>query len=228
MTSDGTNQQSILKHPAVPWVTPFLAFVAILSISDYLHFLGRWEYPLRCGFLTAVIYHFSRRVLSFRVVSWTGSIGLGVAVFVLWIDPDLLFPGYRQLFSGTVLGTLKSSLPSEYHADPMVLFFRTVRAALLVPILEELFWRGWLMRYLIKPDFLSLPLGAYSRSAFWITAVLFALEHGVFWDVGLACGLIYNWWMVRTRSLGDLILVHAVTNACLSFYVIWAKQWQYW
>lgn len=65
-------------------------------------------------------------------------------------------------------------------------------------------------------------------SAFWIVALLFASEHGSYWDVGLATGIIYNAWMVRTKSLGDLILTHAVTNLCLSLYVIAAGKWEYW
>jgi hypothetical protein len=84
------------------------------------------------------------------------------------------------------------------------------------------------MRWLIQKDFLSVPLGSYLPSAFWITAILFASEHGPYWDVGLAAGLLYNWWMVRTRSLADCILAHAVTNACLAAYVVCAGKWQYW
>jgi membrane protease YdiL (CAAX protease family) len=48
------------------------------------------------------------------------------------------------------------------------------------------------------------------------------------WDVGLMAGLAYNWWMRRTRSLGDLMLTHAVTNACLSAYVLIEGRWEYW
>jgi hypothetical protein len=84
------------------------------------------------------------------------------------------------------------------------------------------------MRWIINPDFEKVPLGAYARGAFWITAVLFATEHGPLWDVGLAAGIAYNWWIVRTRSLGDCILAHGVTNACLSGFVIAAGRWQYW
>jgi membrane protease YdiL (CAAX protease family) len=58
--------------------------------------------------------------------------------------------------------------------------------------------------------------------------VLFASEHGAFWDVGLAAGILYNWWMVRTRSLADCILAHAVTNGCLAAYVLAGGHWQYW
>jgi hypothetical protein len=98
----------------------------------------------------------------------------------------------------------------------------------LVPIIEELFWRGWLMRWLIDADFRKVPLGSYSGRAFWITALLFASEHGPYWEVGLLAGIAYNWWILRTRTLGDCIIAHAVTNAALSAYVIAAGKWQYW
>ena len=95
-------------------------------------------------------------------------------------------------------------------------------------MIEELFWRAWLMRWLISPQFEEVPLGTWSAQSFWIVAVLFASEHGSYWDVGLAAGIIYNWWMLRTRSLGDLILAHAVTNGCLCAYVIAFGKWEYW
>jgi len=109
-----------------------------------------------------------------------------------------------------------------------VLALRTLRAAVFVPIAEELFWRGWLMRWIISQDFTKVPLGAWSVRAFWIVAVLFAVEHGALWDVGLAAGILYNWWIVRTKSLGDAIVAHGITNAVLSAYVIFAGRWEYW
>ena len=84
------------------------------------------------------------------------------------------------------------------------------------------------MRWLIDNDFNRVAMGAFQLSAFAITALLFASEHGPYWDVGLLCGVIYNWWMVRTKSLGDMILVHGVTNACLSAYTIYSRKWEYW
>jgi uncharacterized protein len=95
-------------------------------------------------------------------------------------------------------------------------------------VLEELFWRAWLMRWLINTDFLRVPLGAYTPFAFWLTAILFASEHGPYWDVGLVAGVIYNWWMIRSKSVADCILAHATTNAALSGYVLTTGQWQYW
>lgn len=170
------------------------------------------------------------RELSLKPVQPVYSVVVGALVFGLWIAPDLVLPGYRQnvLFSNSIVGHLHSSLSSQAIQDPWVLAWRTVRAVVIVPIVEELFWRAWLMRWLIDNDFNRVRLGAYTAFSFWITAILFASEHGPYWDVGLITGVIYNFWMVRTRSVADCILMHAVTNGLLSGYVILAGQWQYW
>jgi uncharacterized protein len=169
-------------------------------------------------------------VLDLRAPHWLASVALGVAVFVMWIAPDALIPGWRShwLFQNSVTGTVKTSIDPTEFANPLTVILRIARAALLVPILEELFWRGWLPRWLVNPDWEQVPLGRYTTFAFIGTAVLFAAEHGPFWEVGLLCGIIYNWWMWRTKSLGDLILVHGVTNLCLSLYVLVTKKWEYW
>ena len=84
------------------------------------------------------------------------------------------------------------------------------------------------MRWIVSTDFETVPLGTYSAKSMWITALLFASEHGPYWEVGLVAGLLYNWWMVRTKNLSDCILAHAVTNGALSLYVIVAHKWEYW
>jgi CAAX prenyl protease-like protein len=128
-----------------------------------------------------------------------------------------------------VIGHPAGNTPPASKNDPLFLFFRIAVSVVAVPILEELFWRGWLMRWLINSgDFERVPLGAYTPLAFWAVAILFASEHGSFWDVGLLTGIIYNAWMVRTRNLWDCILMHAVTNGALAAYVVIGGHWQYW
>jgi len=138
--------------------------------------------------------------------------------------------GWRDhwLFTNGITGKVESSLPVSARNDWLVLGLRAARAAILVPIAEELFWRGWLPRLIANPDWEEVPLGHYTRLAFWATAALFAVEHGPYWEVGLLSGVIYSWWMIRTRSLGDLIVAHGVTNLCLSAYVLTTDRWEYW
>lgn len=220
----------LASFPSLPYVAPFCVFLALLAAQPYLlPLLGPWEAILRATILIAVLALVSRGVLDFRVRRIWGSLGLGVAVFAVWIAPDFLF-GYRGhwLFTNPLLGGFHNSLPEQLRTDPLFLSIRAFRAAVLVPVVEELFWRAWLMRWLITPDFRSIPLGSWTHRAFWISAVLFAAEHGPLWEVGLAAGIAYNWWMIRTRSLGDCILAHAVTNACLSALVVFGGRWEYW
>ena len=190
-----------------------------------------WLYPARVIAVFATILLCSRSVLDFRLKNALGSILLGVAVFAIWIGPDVLWPHYRAfwLFTNSITGQVASSVPPAVQSRMSFILFRSIGCVLLVPVLEELFWRGWLSRWLIDgEDFRSVPLGAYTAASFWIGSAMFASEHGPFWDVGLIAGIAYNWWMCRTKSLADCMLTHAVTNGCLSIYVLAAGQWQYW
>lgn len=201
-----------------------------LAVFPRLPIDARTEGCLRVCLLAAICYICWPRTLAIRPRFWLASTAIGIAVFILWIVPDLLFPGYRQsvFFSNSIVGHVHSSIPPDQLRSPWILAWRTARAVVIVPIVEELFWRAWLMRWLIKTDFQKVPLGTYAPAAFWLTAILFASEHGPYWDVGLITGVIYNWWMIRTKSVADCILMHAVTNAVLSGYVIAMGQWQYW
>lgn len=221
----------MLKHyPAVPYIAPFATVLVFLALWPKLPFEPSWTWPVAVLIGGAVCLLSWPRELSTAPARWPASIAIGAAVFLLWIAPDLLFPHYRDsaLFSNQILGRVHSSLPPEALHSAWVLAWRTARAVLVVPIAEELFWRGWLLRWLINSDFQRAPLGAYSPFAFWVTAALFASEHGPYWDVGLATGVIYNWWMIRTKSVASCVLMHAVTNGLLSAYVIVYNQWQYW
>lgn len=219
------------QYPSLPWIAPFAVFMILLAIGPSLPIPQPWESILRVGVLVAVMLTISRDVvLSLRVRHMLPSVLLGLAVCAMWVAPDQIFPGWREhwLFQNSITGTVKTTIAPSELADPLVVILRVVRAALLVPILEELFWRGWLPRWIVNNDWQKVPLGTFNGMAFVATAVLFASEHGPFWEVGLLCGFIYNWWMWKTKSLGDLVLVHAVTNAALSGFVMVTKQYAYW
>jgi CAAX prenyl protease-like protein len=208
-----------------------------MGVEHYFGLPPQASYPIRSAVVVALLLALSQQVIPLRPTYPVVSALVGLGVFVLWIAPDLLFH-YRGhwLFQNAITGKAASSIAPELTHNLAFLIIRTAGATFIVPIFEELFWRGWLMRWLISSDiskvpvgdFRKVPLGEYQPMAFWVTAVLFASEHGAYWEVGLLAGIIYNWWMVRTRNLADCIWAHAVTNGALSAYVIAAGQWQYW
>ena len=218
------------RWPSLPYVLPFVVFIIFLGLQQYSPLPVNIDYPLRVIILAAVLWAFSRNVIDLRCSQTLGTILLGIAVFAIWVAPDILFPAYRHsfLFENSLFGHINTKVPDAVLTSPIVLWSRIIRAVVIVPILEELFWRAWLMRWIISPRFQDVKLGTYGPTAFWVTAALFASEHGSYWDVGLIAGVAYNWWMIRTKSLGDCILAHAVTNACLCWYVVATHHWEYW
>ncbi|HWB86779.1 MAG TPA: CAAX prenyl protease-related protein [Bryobacteraceae bacterium] len=220
-----------MRRATLAYIAPFFVFVGLMAMAS--ENTTGWPpgvlYAARFAATVVALWVFSRHLRPFPARYPLASIGVGVAVFVIWILPDLLF-GYRHfwLFQNAFTGVAASSLPAKLRINVPFVVLRAASSTLLVPVIEELFWRGWLMRWLIGKDFLKVPLGTYVPSAFWIVAVLFASEHGPYWEVGLAAGIIYNYWIVRTKCLGDCILAHAVTNGILSAYVVLTGQWQYW
>jgi hypothetical protein len=211
------------------WTLPFLVFLGFLVVGPRLPIGPALEGAIRVSVLGLVIWAASRRVLDFRVTRLAGSVVVGIGVFLIWIGPDLLIPGHRGhwLLQNPITGAVETSLTEAAQVDTVALVFRALRAILIVPIVEELFWRGWMLRWTVNLHFTGVRLGTVTPFAFLVTAVLFASEHGPYWDVGLAAGVAYNLWIMRTRSLGDLILVHAVTNACLFAYVLATGRWEY-
>jgi CAAX prenyl protease-like protein len=214
--------------PARAYIAPFAALIALVAVGPYLP--AAWSYTARTAAVLVALAVFSRAVVRLRPERTLASIGIGVLAFAVWIGPDLLFPGYRHswLFQNFLTGAGGSGVAPDQRTDLLVIVSRIAGSVVAVPIAEELFWRGWLMRWLISPRVETVRMGAWSAQAFWIVALLFASEHGPYWDVGLVVGVLFNAWMVRTRSLADCILAHAVTNGCLAAWVVAAGQWQYW
>ena len=222
------NSHSV-RSATLAYTAPFLAFVGIMALERIIPLPAQWLYLMRFTVVLALIGFLSWPYLSFRPSFPVASIGIGIVVFVIWVATDVIF-GFRHhwLFENWITGPAASSIPVSLKRNFAFILLRSISSCALVPIVEELFWRGWMMRWLIDKNFLKVPLGKYVPSSFWMVAVLFALEHGPYWDVGLAAGIVYNWWIVRTRNLADCILAHSVTNAVLAGYVLWTDQWQYW
>ena len=214
------------RWPELGYILPFAVFISFLAIDRYI----KVPQAARFVIVLAGLAIFSRGLLPLRPSRWLSSVLLGVAVFFIWIGPDALIPGYRNfiLFSNAIVGHPQGATATGDKTSLVFLVFRVLGSVITIPIIEELFWRGWMMRWLVRKDFTSIPVGTWHPEAFWIVAVLFASEHGSYWDVGLVTGAIYNWWSIRTGNLTDCVIAHAVTNACLAAYVIFWNQWQYW
>jgi len=111
--------------------------------------------------------------------------------------------------------------------DPILIIFRILGAALIVPIMEELFWRSFIQRWIHQADFIALDPAQIGVRALLIASALFAVEHHQ-WFAGLIAGLAYGGLYIYTRNLWAPILAHAVTNGVLGIYVVITERWQFW
>lgn len=213
----------------IAYTAPFLAFLAMLGIERALSLPTQVCYPIRVALAMALLLTVSRRAISCRPSQFWASTGIGIFVFLIWIAPDAIF-NYRHTwpFQNSITGAAESSVPLWLRGNLWFVAVRVAGCVVAVPLLEELFWRGWLMRWLVNTEFLKVPLTNYAPMAFWVVALMFASEHGPYWEVGLIAGIVYNWWVIRTGNLADVILAHAVTNGLLSAWVLYTGQWEYW
>ena len=229
-----------MQFPAyLPRVAPFAIYMLFVAINEILVLLPGTSsllspenqtllYPVKICF-TAVSMIFFYRYYSeiqwkdlWRMSSSVLSIFIGITVFGAWIY--LTQPW-------AVMNMPQATFTPQAAADGLprmaLIAVRLTGAALVVPIIEELFWRSFLIRYLQKTDFTSLPVGSISPLAFFGTAIIFALEHQSV-AAGFLAGLAYNFIYWRTGSIAQCILSHAVTNLLLGLYVIWYERWWFW
>ena len=106
-------------------------------------------------------------------------------------------------------------------------FSRLTGAVVVVPVMEELFWRSFLIRYMIKHNFMRVSIGQFTWVSFLLTTFLFDLEHNLYL-AGIMAGIAYNLLLYRTKSIFHCIVGHTVTNLALGMYVIYTGQWHFW
>jgi exosortase E/protease (VPEID-CTERM system) len=202
------------------YLMPLLVILAAGSLSQAAS--GGWEifYPLRliAGSCALIVYRSKLKDLEWRW-SWRGP-AVGAGVFLVWMMvAQFLLP--------------PSGMPEKLVAAPAglrVLWItsRIAGTVLIVPIAEELAYRGYLMRRLIQADFESLPFHAVRWPALALTAVVFGLAHGALWAPGILAGLAYGLLVIRRGHLGEAVAAHATTNALIAVSVLLWGQWQLW
>jgi uncharacterized protein len=161
------------------------------------------------------------------------AVGLGLAVFVAWINLDahwMTLDGLLGSAAGPSAGFVPVAADGSLRWDFIVVRF--IGAALLVPLVEELFWRSWLMRWLeaqnqADGDFRSVDPRRVGLKAIVLSTVVFMLAHTL-WLAAIVAGLAYAWIYVRTGNLWTAVVAHAVTNAALGVWVVSQRAWAFW
>jgi CAAX prenyl protease-related protein len=214
----------------VPYAVPMALFLVLTLAEGYAP--KTWYPALYTVKVAAVTV-----ALCLCAKAWRGelrwdarAVGLGLLAGLiglpLWLGIDAVTPPLK------LLGTRSAYDPYTEIVDPALragfLAVRLFGLAAVVPVMEEVFWRSFLLRYATDPDrWKALPLGTFSAAAFAIVAVLFALAHpeylAAFVYAALMAGLLR-----ATGSLSACVAAHAATNLALGVYVLLTGNWKLW
>lgn len=214
----------------------FMGFIGLQQVAQTLSDQGVLQfseppafilYPIKALLVGLVLILFRHRYSEIRLQDLRRpfetllSVGAGLLIFVLWINLDYTFP---------ILGSSAGFDPALVHNSVLrggLIAARLVGAVLVVPVMEELFWRSFLIRYLIDGNFSRVPIGTFSWFSFVAISLLFGTEHYLL-IAGIMAGVGYNLLLYRTKSIAQCILSHAVTNLSLGIYVLHTGKWFFW
>lgn len=212
-------------------IVPFVLFMALLALRGNLPAdIGidlRWIYGLSTLFVGGLLLWWWREYGELTRQNWpsAGEAGLaivvGLAVFGLWIVLDAPW---------MVIGTPSASfVPLDANGAPVwpLIAVRWIGATLLVPVMEELFWRSFLMRWVQNPVFELVDPRRVGVRAIVLSTFVFVLAHTM-WLAAIVAGLAYALLYRQTGKLWVAVIAHAVTNGVLGIWVVRTGHWALW
>jgi hypothetical protein len=231
---------SVRKSPLWARVVPFGVFLLItVTLQAGAGETGKyWWYLAKTLVGAWLVWELRAAVPEMKwALSWEG-VAVGVAVFVLWVGLDPFYPKQDELMFKLGLGKDPAAKPpvlwnpfSELGAGSLLAWafvgVRTAGSTVLVPMLEEVFYRSFLYRYLISPEFERVPLNRFHGASLGLTCLVFAFTHHQ-WLAGILCGVAYQWLVLRKNRLGDAMTAHAITNLLLALWVVGRDDWKFW
>lgn len=206
------------------YVAPFLTAIAVgmvtgaLSTNTGMASFG--AHVLRIGAAVGTLLLLRRGL---RDLNWSfswPSVVLGAAAYGMWI---------------VLLGADASAgRPTMFDAELSAMLvaacvaIRLVGYILVTPIVEELAFRGFVLRRVVSADFQHAELQPFPWVGVAVSSVLFGAFHGSNWLSGIIAGLAYAIAFARTGRLGDSIAAHATTNGLLAAHAMLTGNWAAW
>lgn len=227
MKTESDRLEQLMAKPWLPYVLPFALFLLLTEPARFFPELSPYFYIAKTILVGALLYFWRYRYaddLSPRLssIELLTAIFCGLLVLVIWIAPE------QYLFQiGESAGFDPHALGGSQAAAFGLLGVRIIGSSVVVPVMEELFWRSFLMRYLINPDFRSVPIGSFTWFSFLGVAIMFGFEHHRV-IVGIIAGLLYGFLLVFQKKLKGVIVAHGTTNLGLGIYVVLSGNWMFW
>lgn len=146
-----------------------------------------------------------------------GLLGAGFWVGICALDVE------RRYFPG-LLANLGTRSPFPDTASTWARAGKMVSLLIAAPVLEELFFRGFVQTSLGELPWWRVPTVKWRPVPLWITALLFAGLHKGEWFAAFFWFFWVSFFLSRTKSLWDAVLIHAGTNFGLLGLVFGLKE----
>ena len=208
------------RNPTAAFLLPFLAILGggMIARAAAAANSPEWAYPVCFFGAFGALWAFRRSYanLNWRF-DWFGPL-TGVLVFMLWVALDQF----------TYRAAGHAALADSSAAKLTWIIFRVSAAVVIVPIAEELAFRGFLMRRLVSQDFEAVDFQHFSLFALLASSAVFGLLQGRFWIAGILAGILFGLMAIRRGRIGDAVVAHASANALLCVYILAYHKWHLW
>ena len=222
------------RRKLAAYTVPFLAFVALLALNGvckkidgrlWLTLAEYWIYPAQTFLCGALLVRFAREYDVHRLRRAGFAVLIAVVTFALWISPQTVLGFSPRIVGFNPLLLFNQQSPLYW----LELVLRFARLLIIVPFVEEIFWRGFLLRFLIDEKFQRVRFGTFSWLSFAAVSLAFAFSHAkADWPAAFVTGILYNVVAYRTKSLSTCVLTHAITNLLLGLWIMATGQWGFW
>jgi CAAX prenyl protease-like protein len=221
-------REKLRASPIHARVVPYVVILLLTFVQDGFEGSTRyWMYLAKMIVSAWCIWQVRDLVPEVRwAISWEAVV-VGVAICAVWVGLDPYYPKIELLFK-----TGHPWNPFEQFGKGSAMGWsfwavRTFGSAIVVPPIEEAFFRSFVYRYFVRTDFQTMPLNRFHPMSFVVTALLFGLVHYQ-WLGGVICGMAFQWLVIRKNRLGDAMMAHAITNFLLGVWIVWKGDWKFW
>ena len=208
-------EKATIEIPALPYLAPLITLFVVQIASFAMTNLFDFYYPLRVVIVGAVLFHFREHYREFLGFISRDGVACGLVVYVLWLLLAKEHP---------------ADPPGDFLTGSLLtgwLIFRVIGAVIIIPLVEELAFRGYLLRRLQSINFQDVPISSLTTVSVLGSSLAFGLLHQD-WVAATVAGVFYAGVLRRNGTLADAVVAHAVTNLCLSIQVLVLGQWGYW
>ena len=218
-------KKTLARSPEAARIVPFAVFLALtVCQGQFGPASAEWFYLAKTIAGAWLICLVRPYVTEMRwAISWEAIVA-GVIAFIAWIGLDRFYP---KIFHAGATGDPGAILGADSPLTTLFIIVHIVGMTLVVPPIEEIFYRSFVYRYIAAKEFLTVPLNRFLPLPFFATAIIFGASHNE-WLAGILCGALFQWLVLRKNRLGDAMTAHAITNLLLGLWIVWRHDWHFW